>query len=61
MVDRSYCAPLSGENQQTVQMADLNGDGTINNRDLGLLQKYLNGDDVTLRNPFEDYDGTIQN
>lgn len=27
MVDKSYCAPLSGENQQTVQMADLNGDG----------------------------------
>ena len=24
----SYCAPLSGENRQTVQMADLNGDGT---------------------------------
>ncbi|MBO5317700.1 MAG: hypothetical protein J6A74_04585 [Oscillospiraceae bacterium] len=23
-----YCAPLSGENQQNVQMADLNGDGT---------------------------------
>lgn len=23
-----YCAPLSGENQQMVQMADLNGDGT---------------------------------
>ena len=23
----SYCAPLSGENQQTVQMADLDGDG----------------------------------
>lgn len=23
----SYCAPLSGENQQTVQTADLNGDG----------------------------------
>ncbi len=23
----SYCAPLSGENQQTVQLADLNGDG----------------------------------
>ena len=22
-----YCAPLTGENQQTVQMADLNGDG----------------------------------
>ena len=23
----TYCAPLTGENQQTVQMADLNGDG----------------------------------
>lgn len=22
-----YCAPLAGENQQTVQMADLDGDG----------------------------------
>ena len=27
MYGLSYCAPLSGENQQTVQMADLNGDG----------------------------------
>ena len=27
MTDLEYCAPLSGENQQTVQMADLNGDG----------------------------------
>lgn len=27
MEDLDYCAPLSGENQQTVQMADLNGDG----------------------------------
>ena len=27
MIDKSYCAPLTGENQQTVQMADLNGDG----------------------------------
>lgn len=27
-----YCAPLAGENQQTVQMADLNGDG---------IQEYL--------------------
>ena len=25
---REYCAPLSGENLQTVQMADLDGDGT---------------------------------
>jgi len=28
MTGLSYCAPLSGENQQAVQMADLNGDGT---------------------------------
>lgn len=27
MGDRQYCAPLSGEHQQTVQQADLNGDG----------------------------------
>lgn len=27
MSDLSYCAPLTGENQQTVQMVDLDGDG----------------------------------
>ena len=27
MAGKEYCAPLSGENQQTVQMADLDGDG----------------------------------
>ena len=27
MVGKEYCAPISGENQQTVQMADLEGDG----------------------------------
>lgn len=27
MTGLEYCAPLSGDNQQTVQMADLNGDG----------------------------------
>ena len=27
MSDLEYCAPLSGENRQTVQMADLDGDG----------------------------------
>lgn len=27
MSDLEYCAPLTGENQQTVQMADLDGDG----------------------------------
>lgn len=28
MQDMSFCAPISGDNQQPVQMADLNGDGT---------------------------------
>lgn len=32
MAGLTYCAPLSGENQQNVQMADLNGDG---------IQEYL--------------------
>lgn len=27
MTDMEYCAPLTGENQQTVQLADLDGDG----------------------------------
>ena len=27
MTDLDYCAPITGENQQSVQMADLNGDG----------------------------------
>ena len=27
MVGYEYCAPLSGENRQRVQMVDLNGDG----------------------------------
>ena len=27
MIGLEYCAPLAGENRQTVQMADLNGDG----------------------------------
>lgn len=29
MTGMEYCAPLAGENQQAVQMADLNGDGTM--------------------------------
>ena len=29
--------------------ADLDGNGKINNRDLGLLQQYLNGWDVVLK------------
>ena len=29
MQDLEYCAPVSGENQQTVQIADLDGDGAL--------------------------------
>ena len=27
---------------------DLNGDGKVNNRDLGMMQKHLNGQEVTI-------------
>jgi hypothetical protein len=37
MVGLSYCAPLTGENQQPVQMADLNGDGFFDLADLIIL------------------------
>lgn len=52
-----YCAPLSGENQQTVQMADLDGDGT---------QEYLLFAKSTEERPlrilvFRNIDGTFVN
>lgn len=57
MSELSYCAPLAGENQQTVQMADLDGDGT---------QEYLlfakSNEDRPLRIlVFRDVDGTFVN
>ena len=36
---------------------DIDGNGKINNRDLGVLQKYLNGSDVTLDEVAADMDG----
>ncbi|MBQ7088729.1 MAG: dockerin type I repeat-containing protein [Clostridia bacterium] len=36
---------------------DADGNGKINNRDLGLLQKYLNDDDVTIDTVAMDVDG----
>lgn len=53
----SYCAPLAGENQQTVQMADLDGDG---------IQEYLlfakSAEERPLRIlVFRDVDGTFVN
>ncbi len=44
MVGMDYCAPLSGENRQTVQMADLDGDGI---REYLLFAK--GGDDSPLK------------
>ena len=40
-----------------VLSGDVNGDGKINNRDLGLLQKYLNGSDVTVDELAADLNG----
>ncbi len=53
----TYCAPLAGENQQTVQMADLDGDG---------IQEYLLFAKSTEDRPlrilvFRDVDGTFVN
>ena len=37
MTDMEYASPLSGENRQTVQMADLNGDGIIDSTDATII------------------------
>ena len=44
-------------------MGDLNGDGRINNRDLGLMQQYLNEWDVSVNTDAADtyYDGKLNN
>lgn len=52
-----YCAPLTGENQQTVQMADLDGDG---------VQEYILFAKSTQEKPlrilvFRNFDGTFVN
>lgn len=57
MANLTYCAPLSGENQQTVQMADLDGDGAneylifakgTGERPLEILVFHRSGDDYAL-------------
>ena len=47
----------------TVLYGDINGDGKINNRDLGLFQKHLNGSDVDVDIEAADvyYDGKVNN
>ena len=57
MTGLTYCAPLTGENQQTVQMADLDGDGN---------QEYLLFAKSTQEKPlrilvFRNVDGTFVN
>ena len=57
MTGLEYCAPLTGENQQTVQMADLDGDGA---------QEYLVFAKGSAEKPlhilvFDEVDGTFQN
>ena len=47
----------------TIKYGDVNGDGSINNRDLGLLQQYLNDWDVTIDAEAADvtHDGKLNN
>ena len=47
----------------TVTYGDVNGDGKINNRDLGLFQKHLNGISVDINVAAADvyYDGKVNN
>ena len=56
LVNVCYVAPA-------VEAGDVNGDGNLNNRDLALLQKYLNDWDVTVADMGADVngDGTINN
>lgn len=62
MTDLDYCAPLSGENQQTVQIADLDGDGSpeylvfakgSGDKPLKILIFQENGERFQLKNTIE--------
>lgn len=62
MGDRAYCAPLSGDNPQAVQMADLDGDGvgeyllfskTTSEKPLNILIFRLEGDGYVLSDTIE--------
>ena len=46
-----------------VMPGDVNGDGKVNNRDLGVLQKYLNGGEIAADEAASDLngDGKINN
>ena len=46
--DGAHCDACGYANPDAVQPGDVNGDGKVNNRDLGLLQKYLNGASIEI-------------
>lgn len=48
---------VCGAVRDVVVRGDVSGDGKVNNRDLGMLQKYLNGADVTIVVAATDLDG----
>ena len=55
--------PLSVSAADTTIYGDVNGDGKVNNRDLGILQQYLNGYDVTIDSDVADvtHDDKVNN
>jgi len=69
MIGREYCAPISGENQQTVQSTDLNGDGkdeyilfakSADEKPLQIFIFSLVGDDYILLDTIESNGSTFE-
>ena len=61
--DGTSCDVCGYGEEPPILMGDINADGKLNNRDLGLLQQYLSGFDVTINAAASDLtaDGRINN
>ena len=61
--DGLYCDTCGHQNPNGLQAGDVNGDGSVNNRDLGMVQRYLNGWAVEIDLTAADMngDGTVNN
>ena len=61
--DRDHDCNKCGFVREVTLYGDADGDGSINNRDVALLQQYINGWDVTLDETVADVDsdGSVNN